>query len=86
MAKPDIIVVTDLCVMEINPDTGRLELIKVMPGTTIDKVYENTGFKPNLKEELKEVELPTERALKILRNEVDPDHVYLKGSSNRKKT
>jgi glutaconate CoA-transferase subunit B len=86
MAKPDIIVVTDLCVMEINPDTGRLGLIKVMPGTTIDKVYENTGFKPELKEELKEVELPTESALKILRDEVDPDHVYLKGSSNQQKT
>jgi len=86
MAKPDIIVVTDLCVMEINPDTGRLELIKVMPGITIDKVYENTGFKPNLRGKIEEVEVPTERELKTLRDEVDPDHVYLKGSSNRKKT
>jgi len=86
MAKPDIIVVTDLCVMEINPDTGRLELIKVMLGTTIDKVYENTGFKPKLRGKIEEVEVPTKRELKTLRDEVDPDHVYLKGFSNQQKT
>jgi len=78
MAKPDIIVVTDLCVMQINPDTGKLELTKLMPEVTIDKVYENTGFEPKPRERMEEVELPTEGELKVLRDEVDPDHVYLK--------
>ncbi len=78
MAKPDIILVTDLCVMQINPDTGKLELTKLMPEVTIDKVYENTGFEPKLRERMEEVELPTEAELKILRDEVDPDHLYLK--------
>jgi len=83
MAKPDIIVVTDLCVMQINPDTGRLELRKLMPDVTIDKVYENTGFQPELRQEVQEVELPTEAELKVLREEVDPNHIYLKEFSRQ---
>jgi len=77
MAKPDIIIVTDLCVMQINPGIGRLELNKLMPGVTVDKVYENTGFEPKLREKIEEVELPTEGELKILRDEVDPNHIYI---------
>jgi len=85
MAQPDIIVVTDLCVMQINPDTGRLELTKLMPEVTIDKVYENTGFEPRPRERMEEVELPTEAELKVLRDEVDPDHVYLKEFPKKQK-
>jgi len=77
MAKPDIIVVTDLCVMQINPNTGRLELTKLMPDVTVDKIYENTGFEPKLREKMKVVELATEGELKILRDEVDPNHIYI---------
>ena len=83
IAKPDIIVVTDLCVMQINPDTGRLELRKLMPDVTIDKVYENTGFEPVLRQGVQPVELPTEAELKILREEVDPNHIYLEESSRQ---
>jgi len=86
MAKPDIIVVTDLCVMQINPDTGRLELTKLMPGVTIDEVYRNTGFEPRLRGKMGEVELPTEAELKILREEVDPNHIYLKEFSKQPRT
>ena len=80
MDQPDIIVVTDLCVMQINPNTGRLELTKLMPGVTVDEVYQNTGFEPKLREKMEEVELPTEEELKILRDEVDPKRIYLKPS------
>jgi len=83
MERPDIIVVTNLCVMQINPDTGKLELTKLMPGVTADEVYENTGFEPRLREKMEEVELPTEEELKILRDEVDPDHIYLQEFSKQ---
>ena len=86
MAHPDIIVVTDLCVMQINPATGRLELTKLMPGVTVDEVYENTGFEPRLREKMEEVELPTEGELKILRDEVDPEHIYLKEFSGQQRS
>ena len=78
MDKPAIIVVTDLCVMQMNSNTGRLELTKLMPGVTVDEVYENTGFKPKQRAEIKVVELPTDIELNILRDEVDPNRIYIK--------
>jgi glutaconate CoA-transferase, subunit B len=81
VAQPDIIVITDLCVMQINPATGRLELAKVMPGVKLDNVYENTGFKPKQRKDMGLVELPNEAKLAILRNEIDPNHIYLKEHS-----
>lgn len=78
LTEPDIIVVTDLSVMRINPDTGKLELTKLMPDVTVDRVLENTGFEPKLGEKIEDVELPTAEELKILRDEVDPNNIYLK--------
>ena len=80
IAKPEIIVVTDLCVMEIDCSTGRLRVTKLMPGITVDHVYENTGFRPALSEHVVVVEPPTEEEVRILREEVDPRRVYLKNS------
>lgn len=83
MTKPDIIVVTDLCVMEIDRSTGRLRVAKLMPGITMDQVYENTGFRPAVSEHPGLVEPPTEEELKILRDEVDPNHIYLNKESTK---
>jgi len=81
MEKLDIIVITDLCVMQINSGTGMLELAKLMPEVTRDDVYNNTGFEPRQRMESVPVELPTEGELTILRNEVDPNHIYLREHS-----
>jgi glutaconate CoA-transferase subunit B len=80
ITKPEIIVVTDLCVMEIDPSTGRLRITKLMPGITVDQVYENTGFKPAVSEPVGAVEPPTDEEVRILREEVDPRQIYLKAS------
>jgi len=45
---------------------------------TVDEVFENTGFEPKPRAEIKVVELPTEEELRVLREEVDPIHIYLK--------
>lgn len=78
MDQPDIIVITDLCVMQINPGTGMLELAKLMPEVTRDDVYNNTGFEPKPRPGIKVVEPPTEGELDILRNKVDPNRIYIK--------
>ncbi len=80
ITKPQIIVVTDLCVMEIDPSTGTLRVTKLMPGITMDHVYENTGFRPAVSEDMGAVEPPTEEEIRILREEVDPRRIYLKAS------
>jgi len=76
-AYPDITLVTDLAVMAVNKSTGKLQVVKLMPGVTLIKVQENTGFPITAIPNLTTVDLPTEEDLRILRQEVDPDGEYL---------
>ena len=80
VAYPDIVVVTDLTVMAIDKAEGRLRVEKLMPGVSLDQVRENTLFEPLVAAEVVTVDPPTQRELRILREEVDPEGVYLKGA------
>ena len=75
---PDILVITDLVVMSIDKSVGRLRVDKLMPGVSLERVQENTGFDPLVADEVVGVRQPTERELRILREEVDPTGVYIK--------
>ncbi|MGC8809725.1 MAG: CoA-transferase subunit beta [bacterium] len=76
-AYPDITVVTDLAVMGVDKKTGQLQVTKLMPGVTLERVQENTGFPINAIPNPSTVVLPTAEDLRILREEVDPDGEYL---------
>jgi len=78
--RPDIVVITDIAVMELDKSKGRLMITKLMPGITIEKVKEKTGFIPEVAPKVEEVEPPTGEELRILREEVDKEGVYLKNS------
>ena len=77
VAYPDIVVITDLTVMAVDRSTGRLRVEKLMPGVTLDQVRENTGFDPAEAPEIAIVEPPTADELTLLRDEVDPEGIYL---------
>ena len=77
---PDIVVVTDLAVMSIDKSVGRLRVDKLMPDVSLDVVRENTGFDPLVAQKVVPADPPTDRELRILREEVDPDRVYLRES------
>ena len=69
-------VVTNLGVLE--PDEhGELVLSALHPGVTIEQVQENTGWDLKTAPEVKVTALPTEEELSILRNQLDPDKIYL---------
>jgi glutaconate CoA-transferase subunit B len=76
---PDIFVITDLTVMSIDKSEGRLRVDKLMPGVSLDHVRENTGFDPLVAPEVLDVEPPAEKELRILREDVDPQKMYLRG-------
>jgi len=69
-------VITDLGVMEADDSTGRLRLTGLMPGATVDDVLANTGFRPEIAEELFEVAPPADADLALLRSELDPEARY----------
>ena len=77
VAYPDIFVITDLTVMSIDKDQGRLRVDKLMPGVSMDQVRQNTVFEPLVASEVVTVDPPTEKELVILREEVDPNGAYL---------
>ncbi len=72
-------VVTDIGVME--PDAnGELILTKLHPGKTVDDAKANTGWELKTAEVVDYTEPPTAEELRILREELDPDGIYLKGA------
>jgi glutaconate CoA-transferase subunit B len=74
-------VVTDLGILE--PDeTGELVLTALHPGATVEQAIANTGWALKTAAELRETEPPAEDELRILRDELDPDGIYLKGGAS----
>jgi glutaconate CoA-transferase, subunit B len=73
-------VVTDIGIME-PAETGEMTLTALHPGKTVEQAKENTGWSLKVAAELKTTELVTENELRILREELDPTGIYLKGGA-----
>jgi len=72
-------VVTDLGIME--PDeNGELTLIALHPGATVEQAKANTGWELKVAVDLNITQPPTDSELRILRQDLDPQGIYL-GSS-----
>ncbi len=71
-------IVTDIGILE--PDeNGELILTALHPGRMVEEAKENTGWDLRVSGHLRITEPPSERELKILREELDPQRIYLKG-------
>ncbi len=71
-------VVTDIGILE--PDgNGELILAALHPGRTAEEAKANTGWDLKVAPKLKTTRPVTEEELKILRDELDPKGIYLKG-------
>jgi glutaconate CoA-transferase subunit B len=72
-------VVTDIGMME--PDeSGEMVLTALHPGKTADDAKTNTGWDLKIAPHVKTTESVTRKELKILREQLDPGGIYLKGS------
>ncbi|MGD2156456.1 MAG: CoA-transferase [Anaerolineales bacterium] len=71
-----VAVVTDLGILE--PDErGELTLTSLHPEKSVEAVRENTGWDIEVASNLQTTEPPKDTELRILREELDPDHIYL---------
>jgi glutaconate CoA-transferase, subunit B len=71
-------VITDRGILDADPELGgELVLTVVYPGVSIDEVRANVGWKLRVREPPREVELPSAKVLRVLREELDPDRRYL---------
>ena len=73
-----LVVVTNLGLME--PDeSGELVLTALHAGCTAEQVKENTGWPIKIADNLRSTEPIHDYELNLLRNELDPEGIYLKG-------
>jgi glutaconate CoA-transferase, subunit B len=56
---------------------GEMILVSLHPGCTIEDVQENLGWKVKVASDLKTTEPPNEKELRIIREELDPNHLYI---------
>ncbi|WP_431998346.1 CoA-transferase subunit beta [Streptomyces fungicidicus] len=71
-------VITDLGVLERQGMGDELRLVAVHPGVTVDQVREATGWDLKVAEDVTVVAPPSDSELRLLREDVDPDRVYLR--------
>ena len=69
--------VTDIGIMEPN-EGGELILTAVHPGRSAAEARENTGWALQVAADLRMTAEVTENELRILREELDPQGIYLK--------
>lgn len=65
-------VVTNLAVLDYEPDSGRLRLESVHPGVTVEDVVAATGFDLVIPSEVPETRTPTAEELELIRTVIDP--------------
>jgi len=69
-------VITDKAIFGFDPDTKRMRLESIHPGTTLDEVLANLGFRPLVPRDLPTTEPPTAEQVRLIRQEIDPKGMY----------
>jgi glutaconate CoA-transferase subunit B len=77
------VVITDLCKMRPDPETGILYVTDIFPDVDINLIKDNTEWDIDVSR-AKIMEPPTYEEIKILRMKVDPDRLYLGRETKRK--
>jgi len=70
-------VVSNLGLMGYCEKSKRMMLLATNPGVTVEQVVKNTEFEMLVAEKVGMNEPPSEKELKILRKDVDPDKLYI---------
>jgi glutaconate CoA-transferase subunit B len=71
-------VITDKAILEADPD-GELALAALYPGVRVDEVKAGVGWPLRVRARLGCIDPPSTEALRLLREVLDPERLYLKG-------
>lgn len=72
------VVISDMGVMRFEDDTKEMYLESYFPGVTVEQIKENTGWDLKIAKDVHETEIPSPEMIRILRDECDPDGIFLK--------
>jgi glutaconate CoA-transferase subunit B len=70
-------VVSNLAILGFHPESKRMLLLATQPGVTVEQVLENTGFELLVADHVESNPPPSSEELRILREEVDRDRLYI---------
>jgi glutaconate CoA-transferase, subunit B len=70
-----VMVITNLGIYEFSD--GEMILTSIHPGCTLEQIQENLGWKVKIHPELKTTAEPDPEELRIIRQELDPHHLYI---------
>jgi glutaconate CoA-transferase subunit B len=76
--KGPVLVITDLGVYTFSDATHEMVLSEIHPGISIEMIRENLGWEVLVNEKLEQTSPPTEEELRIIREDLDPDKIYLR--------
>ena len=71
-------VITQHALFGFDEGTRRMKLLEVAPGKTPEDIQDNVSFELLVDSNLKEMTVPTEKDLKILKEDIDPEGYFLK--------
>lgn len=70
-------VMTNLAIMDFNPETHQMRVQSIHPGVTREKIQENTGFDIEIPENVMTTPVPSDEDLRLIREEIDPERKFL---------
>jgi glutaconate CoA-transferase, subunit B len=70
-------VITDKAIFGFEPETKQMMLISIHPGNTLDDVLKTMGFAPVVPAQVPYTEPPTPEQLRLIREVIDPNRMYM---------
>ena len=70
-------VMTNLCIMDFHPETGKMRVHSIHPGVTKEMIRENTGFNIEIPDDVPFTPEPCAQDLRLIREEIDPKKKFL---------
>lgn len=71
-------VITDKAIFGFDPQTRRMRLESIHPHVTLEDVLANMGFRPLVPERVPVTEPPTVEQIRLIREEIDPEGIYVR--------
>jgi acyl CoA:acetate/3-ketoacid CoA transferase beta subunit len=68
--------ITDKAILGFHPESKRMQLLSIHPGTTLEDVVANLGFELIVPRDLPTTEPPTPEQIHLIREEIDPEGMY----------
>lgn len=69
-------VITDKAIFDFDPESKRMRLLSIHPGTTLEEVLAEMSFEPIMPAHVPFTEPPTPEQVRLIREEIDPEGIY----------